>query len=80
MTKNQEWLECIDALSKTAEIEPQAALVGLTSSLHYEWNFVHIVVKDTSELVTPLEKMLEEIFLPYLLGVTDGVLFSLLAK
>ena len=83
--KVQEWLGCLDELSKVARDEPQAALVGLTRSLQCEWNFVHRVVKDVSELFTPLEKMLEEIFLPNLLGVssithTDRVLFSLPAK
>ena len=45
-----------------AEKEPQAALVGLTRSLQCEWNFVQRVVKDTSQLFAPLEKMLEENF------------------
>ena len=65
--------------------EPQAALVGLTRSLQCEWNFVQRVVKDTSQLFAPLEKMLEENFLPSLQGTSsvthsDRVLYSLPVK
>ena len=67
LKKVQEWLDCLGELSKVAEKEPQAALVGLTRSLQCEWNFVQRVVKDTSQLFAPLEKMLEENFLPSLL-------------
>ena len=68
-----------------AEKELQAALVGLTRSLQCEWNFVQRAVKDTSQLFAPLEKMLEENFLPSLLGISsvthsDRVLYSLPVK
>ena len=54
-----------------AEKEPQAALVGLTRSLQCEWSFVQRVVKDTSQLFAPLEKILEENSLPSLLGTSS---------
>ena len=60
--KIQEWLDCLGELSKVAEKESQAALVGLTRSLQSEWIFVQRVVKDTSQLFAPLEKMLKEFF------------------
>ena len=68
-----------------AEKEPQAVLVGLTRSLLCEGNFVQRVIKDTSQLFAPLEKMLEENFLPSLLGTSsvthsDRVLYSLPVK
>ena len=69
--KVQEWLDCLGELSKVAEKEPQAALVGLTRSLQCEWNFVQRVVKDTSQLFAPLEKMLEDNFLPSLLRTSS---------
>ena len=78
--KVQEWLDCLGELSKVAEEEPQAVLVGLTRSLQCEWNFVQRVVKDTSQLFAPLEKMLEENFWPSLLrnsSVTQKQFFSL---
>ena len=43
LKKVQEWLDCLGELSKVAEKEPQAALVGLTRSLQCEWNFVQRV-------------------------------------
>ena len=78
-------MACLDEMSKVAEKEPQAVLVGLTRSLQCEWNFVQRVVKDTSQLFAPLEKMLEENFLPSLLGTSsvthsDCVLYSLPVK
>ena len=81
-------MDCLGELSKWAEKEPQAALVGLTRSLQCEWNFVEWkqrVVKDTSQLFAPLEKMLEENFSPSLLGTSsvthsDRVLYSLPVK
>ena len=76
LKKVQEWLDCLGELSKVAEKEPQAALVGLTRSLQCEWNFVQRVVKDTSQLFAPLEKMLEENFLPSLLGTSSVTLRS----
>ena len=85
LKKVQEWLDCLGELSKVAEKKPQAALVGLTRSLQCEWNFVRRVVKDTSQLFAPLEKMLEENVLPSLLGISsvthsDRVLYSLPVK
>ena len=85
LKKVQEWLDCLGELSKVAEKEPQAALVGLTRSLQCEWNFVQRVVKDTSQLFAPLEKMLKENFLPSLLETSsvtysDRVLYSLPVK
>ena len=78
-------MDCLGELSKVAEKEPQAALVGLTRSLQCEWSFVQRVVKDTSQLFAPLEKMLEENFLPSLLGTSsvthsERVLYSLPLK
>ena len=77
-------MDCLGELSKVAEKEPQAALVGLTRSLQCEWNFVQRVVKDTSQLFASLE-MLEENFLPSSLGTcsvthSDRVLYSLPVK
>ena len=83
--KVQEWLDCLGELSKVAEKEPLAAFVGLTRSLQCEWNFVQRVVKDTSQLFAPLEKMLEKNFFPSLLGTSSfthsvRVLYSLPVK
>ena len=85
LKKVQEWLDCLGELSKVAEKESQAALVGLTRSLQCEWNVVQRLVKDTSQLFASLEKMLEENFLPSLLGTSsvthsDRVLYSLPVK
>ena len=85
LKKVQEWLDCLGELSKVAEKEPQAALVGLTISLQCDWNFVQRVVKNTSQLFAPLEKMLEENFLPSLqvtssVTHSDRVLYSLPVK
>ena len=85
LKKIHEWEECLFRLSSVAKTQPQAALIALTKSLQCEWNFLHRVVADTTNVFEPIEKMLRETFIPALLGVTnisdtDRRLFSLPAK
>ena len=66
--KVQFWTQCVSRLADAAIKEPQDAYAALTKSLSFEWNFLPRIVPDCGDLFRPLEEVIDESFLPQLLG------------
>ena len=80
-TKVQTWLYCIQRLSWTAELQPQAAFAALSRSVQFEWSYLQRVVPDCVDLFSPIQDALQEQFWPSLLAGSvsefESELFSL---
>jgi hypothetical protein len=78
------WSANVKRLAEVALSQPQAAFAALTKSLQFEWSYCQRVIPACSELFTPLEDALKDIFLPACIGHevshNDRIVFSLPAR
>ena len=66
--KIEVWINSVHALSKAANLQPQASFVAFTRSLQAEWTFLQRVIAGTEVLFTPLRSVIVSTFLPNLCG------------
>ena len=64
------WVEGVKLLSQAAKRYPQAAYAGLSKSLQSEWQYLQRSTPGISHLFQPLEDVIQNEFLPALLGGT----------
>ena len=78
------WTNSLLKLSEAAISQPQAAFAAVTKSLQCEWGFIQRVISSSSDFFVPIQKSIEEEFLPSLLGgpisSVEASLFSLPVK
>ena len=82
MEKIENWVKTVETLAEVAKKYPQSAYSGFTHSLQMEWQYIQQVIPRIANLFEPLEKSLQEKFLPALLGEsepTSGELRNILA-
>ncbi|KAL1454812.1 hypothetical protein WDU94_008946 [Cyamophila willieti] len=82
--KVNEWIQCVQKLSKAAIKYPQSVHAAFTKSLQQEWSYVQRVVSDCSELYDPLKKAIQSSLSPKIMGreisAEEHQLFSLPAR
>uniref|UniRef100_A0A8D8Y5M8 C2H2-type domain-containing protein n=1 Tax=Cacopsylla melanoneura TaxID=428564 RepID=A0A8D8Y5M8_9HEMI len=66
--KVDEWIQCVQKLSKAAVKYPQTVHAAFTKSLQQEWAYVQRVVSDCSELYNPLKQAIESSLTPKIMG------------
>jgi hypothetical protein len=64
----QKWVSGIKKLSKVALRYPQTAYAGLAKSLQSEWMYLQRVTDQCGDAFAPIDKAIEEDFLPALFG------------
>ena len=79
--KVQEWVHCVEKLTKASESQPQAAQMALTKSLQFEWAYLQRVVPNCADAFEPLRDTINQKFWPTVLGEgisqQEKILFSL---
>lgn len=66
----QQWVKGIKALAKVARRYPQTAYAGLQKSLQSEWMYLQRVTDRVSDDFAPIERAIQEDFLPALFDAT----------
>ena len=64
-----EWVECMEALARIADLHPQAVYAAFTFCLQGEWQYVQRVVPGTAAHFGPLEEAIRDRLLPALLAI-----------
>ena len=71
--KVEGWAESVETLAGVSRKHPQSAYAGLQKSLQQEWEFVQRVTPGIGNAFGPIEKALQETFLPALFdGLGEG--------
>lgn len=66
--KVTEWVHHLSRLSQIATKQPQDAYVAFTKSLSQEWSYLQRVVPECDSAFLPIEKAINDVFLPKLFG------------
>ncbi len=66
--KVRKWVEAVEDLAEAAEVYPQDAYVCFIKSLQCEWGYVQRVVEGAAEAMDPLDKAIQDKFLPAVFG------------
>ena len=67
------WAESVKNLTGVSRKHPQSAYSGLQKSLHQEWEFMQRVTPGIGDAFGPVEKALQETFLPEIFeGLGEG--------
>ena len=67
-------MEAAEDLAEAAEVHPQDAYVCFIKSLQCEWGYVQRVVEGAAEAMDPLDKAIQDKFLPGSLRARDAEL------
>ena len=65
----EEWVKCVDALARIANLHPQAVYAAFTFCLQGKWQYIQRVVPGTAAYFRPLEEAIQDWMLPALLAV-----------
>ena len=71
--KINDWIKKVNTLAEVAKRFPQSAYSGFCRSLQMEWQYIQRVVPGIAPLFQPLEKAIQDQFLPALLGENDPI-------
>ncbi|CAM9457865.1 unnamed protein product, partial [Heterosigma akashiwo] len=66
--KVRKWVEAVEDLAEAAEVYSQDAYVCFIKSLQCEWGYVQRVVEGAAEAMDPLDKAIQDKFLPAVFG------------
>ena len=67
-SKVEGWCNTVRALARIAETHPQSAHAGFTFCLQHKWMYMCRVVSDIAQLLEPLERVIQEVWIPALFG------------
>ena len=69
------WAESVETLARVSRKQPQYSYAGLQKSLQKEWAFVQRVTPGIGDAFEPVEKAMQETFIPDLFeGLGEGAL------
>jgi len=66
--KVEKWVKDLELLSELAIEEPQCALSAFSKALCHRWAYVQRTIPDIKDLFVPLERCIQEKFIPALVG------------